>query len=101
MPAGSRLSIFQEALFNNSNDPNNELGSYDLSLWKSSSLKFMRQWERSGDSGGAGKLALKTGLWIQRRIYNPLEHLRWSFFMKIVYNFQPLTIFSKNSMVDV
>ena len=31
------------------------------------------------------------------RIQNPAEHLRWSFFTGIVKNFQPLTIFAKQT----
>ena len=37
----------------------------------------------------------------QRRIQNPVEHVRWSFFAKIVNSFQPLTIFVKSSILDV
>ena len=32
----------------------------------------------------------------QRLIQNPVKHLNWSFFPKIVNGFQPLTIFAKN-----
>ena len=34
-------------------------------------------------------------------IQNQVEHLRWSFITKIVNGFQPLTIFTKSSIVDV
>ena len=37
----------------------------------------------------------------ERRIQNPVEHLRWSFFVKIVTGFQALTTFAKSSMLDV
>ena len=37
----------------------------------------------------------------QRRIQNPAEQLRWSFFAKIDKDFQPLPIFAKNSIADV
>ena len=36
----------------------------------------------------------------QRRIQNPVKHLRWSFFVKIVNDWKPLTIFPKSSIVD-
>ena len=37
----------------------------------------------------------------QSCIQNPVEHLRWSFFEKIVNGFQKLTIFAESSIVDV
>ena len=36
----------------------------------------------------------------QRRIQNPVKHLRWSFLAKIINGFQPLTIFAKSSTLD-
>ena len=36
----------------------------------------------------------------QRRIQNPVKHLRWSFFVKIVNDWKPLTIFPKSSILD-
>ena len=34
----------------------------------------------------------------QKRIKNPVEHLRWSFYAKIVNGFQPLTILAKKAL---
>ena len=36
-----------------------------------------------------------------RRIQNPVEHLEMQLFAKIVNGFQPLTLFTKNSALDV
>ena len=35
------------------------------------------------------------------RIQNPVEHLRWTFFIETVNSFQRLTIFAKNPIVTV
>ena len=32
---------------------------------------------------------------VQKRIYNAVKHLRWTFFATIINGFQPLTIFAK------
>ena len=32
---------------------------------------------------------------------NPVKHIYWSFFVKIVSNFYPLTVFAKSSIIDV
>ena len=37
----------------------------------------------------------------QRRIQNPVKHLKWSVLQKIVNGFQLLTIFAKHSILDV
>ena len=36
----------------------------------------------------------------QRRIQNTAKHLRWSFFVKIVNDFQLLIIFAKHSFLN-
>ena len=37
----------------------------------------------------------------QKLIFNPVKHLRWSFFAKIVNSLKALSIFAKSSIVDV
>ena len=37
----------------------------------------------------------------QRRIQNPVKHLRWIFFAKTVHCFLPLNIFAKSFIIDV
>ena len=37
----------------------------------------------------------------QEHFKNQLEHLRWGFFAKILNDLQPLTVFTKSSLVDV
>ena len=36
-----------------------------------------------------------------QKAYNPVKHLRWSFFSEIVNGRKPLTIFAKSSIIDV
>ena len=38
---------------------------------------------------------------VQKRIQNPLRHLRWSFFAKAVNSWEPLISLTQNSVVDV
>ena len=38
---------------------------------------------------------------LQKRIQNPIKHLRWNFWQKIVSNLQLLITFAKSSMLDV
>ena len=38
---------------------------------------------------------------IQRRIKNPVKHLRWSVFVNTVNGFKPLTVFANISTLDI
>ena len=44
---------------------------------------------------------VKFSNFVQRRIPDPVKHLRWSFFVKIVNDIQQLTILGKSSILDV
>ena len=38
---------------------------------------------------------------VQRRIKNPDKYLRWSYFVKIINGWKPITMFVKSSILDV